>query len=310
MDINDFANGLLTNQEVKATALINAVNEAVVFKVDGPFSFNTSGLSIYFPYRDKENYDSNVELYGKTGFSPIYQEFLKKFKTTMETQEAQGPISYEVYEPTEDNPFFELVLDQNGLEKVYYVYIDLYTNAMIPTELEHDLQYLGYDFLVNYNEETQSYFEDFTFNWTFLGSEPLMMFVTHDYGDVVEYESPVIYNDEYMNLIYAWVTEFSETGEDLSRYEVYGLRRMIDPETGMPDKNLYQIEVGSVISPVYNMYDIETDRFDEIQGYPIIVTPTTNLEFKELPTTDYMMQFRLTDFAFNHLLTDFYFFTK
>jgi len=309
VDLNAFANGLLTNQPVKAQALINAVNQAVIFKVDGPFSFQTSGLSIYFPYRDKANYLTNIQTYEKTGFSPTYVSFLKNFKATISKHNVNSDIAYTVYEPTEERPFFELVLEQEGLDKVYYVYIDLYTSPMIPTEATYTAQYLGYDFLVDFDESTNSYFENFTYAWTFLDTEPLLMFVTHDYGDVVEYESPVLYNGEYMNLIYAWITKTSLTGEDLSHYEVYGLRRQVNPETGMPDKNLYQLEAGATIQPVYHMIT-EEGVTDQVAGNPILLTEASSLEFKELDQTDYLLQFRMTDFAFDHYLTDLYGFTK
>lgn len=309
VDIGDFANGLSENQELKSAALTEAVTNAVIYKVDGPYAFNTSGLSVYFPYRDKEYYAENIATYSKTGFSPTYQEFLKSFKATMDKHEANGPISYVLNDPTEEYPYYELVIEQNDLEKVYYVYIDLYTEPMFDVGDRFDIQYLGYDFLVYFDEESQSYFDDFTFGWTFIGDEPLMMFVTQEIGNIVEYESPVLYNGEYMNLIYSWVTEYSDSGEDLSHYEVHGLRRMINPETGMPDKNLYQLEVGSIINPIYSFYDFETDLEIEAEGNPVTVTPDTDVEFKELGGTNYALQFRVTDFAFNHHLTDLVFFS-
>lgn len=310
IDLSDFASALALNQEENASALMAALDGALVHKVDGPYSLNTGGLSIYFPYRDQENYDLNMEMYEDTLFSPIYINFLKTFKSTVEAYEQGDGIDYIVNEPTADTPYFELVLTQEGFEKVYYVYIDIYTAPMIETEASYDTQYLGYDFLVSMNEDTFSYFDDFNFQWTYLDSEPLMMYVTHDYGDVVLYESPVLYNGQEMNLIFSWITEISETGEDLSHYEIYGLRQTVDPQTGMPDKNLYQLEAGSVIQPIYIMNNYTTDTSDYVAGNEIVIHENTDLYFDDLPSEDYMFNFRLTDFAFNHWFTDSYFFVK
>lgn len=308
IDLSDFANALMLNQEANASALISAINNAVVHKVNGPYAFNTGGLSIYFPYRDQENYDVNMEMYEKTRFSPLYIHFLKGFKTMVEDYELADTIDYVVYEPTEDNPYFELVLTKDDFEKVYYVYIDIYTTPMFETELEYDTQYLGYDFLVTVDEENTSYFDDFNFDWTYLDTEPLMTFITHDYDDVVLYESPVLYNGEHMNLIFSWITEYSDGGEDTSHYEIYGLRHMINPETGMPDKNLYQLEPGAIIQPIYVMDNYYTGTSDYVAGNEIVVTENTDLYFEELPAEEYMFNFRLTDYAFNHWFTDSYFF--
>ncbi len=308
IDLDDFASALMLNQEENASALISAVNQAVVHKIDGPYSFNTGGLSIYFPYRDRENYAANIDMYKKTLFSPVYINFLGGFKSTVEAYEKEEAIEYTVYEPTDENPYYELSLTQDGFEKVYYVYIDIYTAPMLSTEKPYDTQYLGYDFLVTPDEENFSYFDDFNFQWTYLDTEPLMMFVTHDYDDVVLYESPVLYNGEPMNLIFSWITEFSLAGEDLSRYEIYGLRRTVDPETGMPDKNLYQLEPGAVIQPIYVMDNYYTGDSDYVAGNEIVISEYTDLYFEDLPAEDYMFNFRLTDFAFNHWFTDSYFF--
>jgi hypothetical protein len=308
IDLSDFANALILNQEANASALISAINNAVVHKVDGPYAFNTGGLSVYFPYRDQENYDVNMEMYEKTHFSPLYIHFLKGFKSMVEDYELADTIDYVVYEPTDDNPYFELVLTKDDFEKVYYVYIDIYTTPMFETESVYDTQYLGYDFLVTVDEENTSYFDDFNFDWTYLDTEPLMTFITHDYDDVVLYESPVLYNGEQMNLIFSWITEYSASGEDTSHYEIYGLRHMINPETGMPDKNLYQLEPGAIIQPIYLMDNYYAETSDYVAGNEVVVTENTDLYFEELPAEEYMFNFRLTDYAFNHWFTDSYFF--
>lgn len=81
----------------------------------------------------------------------------------------------------------------------------------------------------------------------FLDNEPLSTYVTKEYDTHVEYEAPMLYKGEQMNLIFAWVNEYAVEGDTSSEvigahYEVYGFRRGIDSETGMPDKNMYQAD--------------------------------------------------------------------
>lgn len=310
IDINSFAYGLSAYQDENATALIQAVENAVITKADGKFTFDTSGLSIYFPYRDRAYYAENMATYARTGFSPVYQDFLKRFKETLDYHEAMGPIEYEIYEPNENSDYFELILSQDDFEKIYYVYIDIYTTPLFEGEAGYDIQYLGYDFLVTCDEENHAYFEDFRYLWTYLDSEPLMTFITQDYDDLAIYESPVVYNGEEMNLLFAWVVEETPEGIDTSHYEIYGLRRMINPQTGMPDKNLYQLEAGAVIQPIYLMQNSQTGESIYQAGNEILVTDSTELFFNELPSDEFLLNFRMTDFAFNHLLTDFTYFTR
>lgn len=323
IDLKDFAVYLAENQEETTTALITAIEAAVIYRIEGTYTFDTSGLSIYFPYRDRLYYDENMEKYNKISFSPAYKAFLKNFRETLLKLVGDGNIEGTLIEPNDTSAYYQLVFTPEDMNKVYYIYIDLYTAPENPEEVGYAYRYLGNDFLVSYDEATNSYFEDFSYQWTFFETEPLMTFVIGDYVDLVEYESPVLYNDEEMNLLFAWVfdyeTEHVETTENGittstevnvgestgGHYEIYGLRRGIDAVTGMPDKNIYQLEVGSQLTP---LYDVESSQgvVTRVAGMPMIISADSELLFEELEDTIYDLAFRYIDFSYQAHQTEYF----
>ena len=270
---------------------------------------DTCGLAIYFPYRDKNYYAENMALYNKNSFSPVYKTFLADFNKRMTELVGDGLIEYTMYGPTEGNPYYQLVLDEQEMNKVYFVYIDVYEEVEYPNDGNLVYKFLGTDFLVRYDEATNSFYEDFNFDWTFLDNEPLLTYVTKEYETHIEYESPMLYKGEQMNLIFAWVNEYAVAGDTTSEvtgghYEVYGFRRGIDPETGMPDKNMYQADPGDVLTPLYE--GITADGRDVwVEGNPITITEESEVVFKELAGNKFQIAFRFVDFAYNSHQTDF-----
>jgi len=310
IDMKSFANHLMANQETNAQLLIEAIDKAVIYKVEGTFQSDTSGLSIYFPYRDQDFYEENMKLYNKTSFSPTYKAFLKNFREKMIKLVGDGSIKHELVEPSDDNEYFQLVIDENDMKKINYVYIDLYALPEQDDQTDVMYKFLGTDFLVTYDETTNSFYEDFGFYWTFLDSEPLMTYVVAEYEDLVEYESPVLYNGEAMNLKFAWVNDVATEGENIGEivgghYEIYGLRRGIDPTTGMPDKNMYQIAPGDQLTPLYEGLT-EDGREVVMEGKPMVMTANSQLSFEALKESTFQLAFRFVDFSYNVHQTDFF----
>lgn len=322
IDLNNFAAYLSTNQFELAKSLSDAIEKAVLYRIEGDYTFDTSGLAIYFPYRDQVNYERNMELYKNTNFSTIYKDFLNDFKKIQTRHEEEGFIEYELLLPNELTDFYQLVLGESSMNKVFYTYIDLYEESNDPED-GYLYKYYGSDFLVRYDAETDSYFDDFNYNWTYYDSEPLMSTVISENDEFVLYESPVLYNDELVNLLFVWKFDFEtefvevvENGQTVQKevnvgdsigghYETIGLRRGIDPETGIPDKNLYQLYTQDILTPVYKVI-LEDGSEDLIAGNPIELNEESGLYFGELDGMSYQLTFRLVDFAYNTYFTDFF----
>lgn len=167
IDLKSFSTYLSENQSQESKTLSHAIDQAVLYKVEGTYTKDTSGLALYFPYRDKDYYNENMALYNKNSFSPVYKTFLSDFNKRMTELVGDGQIAYTIYEPTEDNPYYQLVLEENEMNKVYYVYIDVYEEVEYPNDGDILYRFLGTDFLVRYDEESNTFFEDFSFGWTF-----------------------------------------------------------------------------------------------------------------------------------------------
>ncbi|MBN2898338.1 MAG: hypothetical protein JXO44_06170 [Clostridia bacterium] len=327
IDLKDFSEYLSSYQAEKAAKLAQTIDEAVVYRIDGDFVYSSCGLSIYFPYRDKDYYEENMLLYSKNNFSEVYMTFLKTFRNRLEKLVGDGTIDYTFIEATDESPYYELVFSEDEMNKVYYIYIDLYEESTNPEEDGYLYRFLGTDSLVTYDEESGGYLDNFQFLWTIFGGEPLMTYVVSDYDTFIEYESPVLYNGELMNLLFAWVSDYEtevqqveengvmveqtvNVGEPIGgHYEIYGLRRGIDEETGMPDKNLYQLEAGSILTPVYEAITVD-GRDVIIEGTSVTVTDEVQLIFDELKGSSFQLAFRFIDFSYEAHTTDFYPFQK
>jgi len=75
-DLADFANKVNNSQ---TDALIDALEEAVVYNRTTDLVENSNGLSIYIPYKDLSYYQKMTEIYPKIGVSEDYVSTLTKF---------------------------------------------------------------------------------------------------------------------------------------------------------------------------------------------------------------------------------------
>ena len=99
-----------------------------------------------------------------------------------------------------------------------------------------------------------------------------------------------------MNLLFN-VTTTDDGTENV--FDLYGLRRSIDPKTGKPDKEIYQPIAGDTIIPLYKSFNDKRERFEWIEGNTINITQTTTLKTKDLNADEYSIGFKFTDFSFN-----------
>lgn len=166
------------------------------------------------------------------------------------------------------------IYSKNSFSSVYKSFLKDFRGKLLKELGDGTIEY---DFLVTYDEETNSF-------WV---------------SD---------YNTEEVTKTVNGVTttEVVNVGNPIGgHYEIYGLRRGIDENTGMPDKNLYQLEAGSVLTPVY--WATKSDGTEEmIEGTPVTVTKESDLYFDELSETTFYLDFRFIDFSYRTYQTDYF----
>jgi len=299
IDLGDFIGHLSEGHSERTTALLSAIDNAVVYKIDDASSKKTSGLSIYFPLRDKSRYNTKMELYKKIDFSKDYLTFLSQFNRKLSELSGDGTIPYKLKPPNSKTDFYHIDFTEEDSEKISEVYLSVYTLDSDDGDANHSYVKLGYDQLTFYDEKHHFYNELFDKQWLFFDTEPLYVLQKVGNNDR-EYVSPVLYNGERMNLLYGYVADkTTDTSVDYSNtIQIYGLRRRIDPTTGKPDKELYQLRASDTITPLYKAYNDRRKKFEWIEGTQITITETSKISKNDLVAEQYYLAFKFYDFSY------------
>lgn len=303
IDLVDFSKNLSKVFDISTENLIHSVEEAVIYHLDTSRSQNTSGLSIYFPLKDKEGILRNMSHYEKTGFSPTYIDFLTKFHHQMVALTGEDEIEFDINTPNDDTDFYHIKFNEEDLDKIATVYLSVYTVSEDDDLPDHSLKGLGYNADISYDEGDGFYNEHFDKDWIFLDDQPLRLRIMSDTESVIEYESTVIYKNKPMYLLYT----FDKTTQ---AYTLHGLRAGRDPETGKVDKEIYQLKAGDTLTPVYKAYHDKRRRFEWVKGTPVKITTTTGISRKDLEADYYVLSFKFYDYSYKHYQTEFFKFQR
>jgi hypothetical protein len=123
-DLASIARNASANYPESADALIRAVQSAVVYNMHSKGRPNAAGLSIYFPHKDLNDYESNLEVYGQIGFSDSYFEFLQMYVSRLTGEKVEfsimesnaGEFNWEY--GTDDPEVYEIRIDPDDLERI------------------------------------------------------------------------------------------------------------------------------------------------------------------------------------------------
>jgi|GEM_PF-6621622 len=233
-----------------AGGLIEAVRSAVVHNMNSKGRPNASGLSIYFPYKDKKNFNSNLKAYGRIGFSDVYYDFLRMYVERLQSM----PKNIEIVKGREeginfvygaDDPeVYEIWIDPDDLDRIAQIYgvVGIY-----PDGPDGPLLMLGYDHYVNMDWETGQLQDDFTGEWLTWDGNFISLYVVNQDDDYIQYAMPAVLNGEDVDILIYFDRETEE-------FEVIGAWSGIGDVTGMPDKNIIPVKPGDVIIPLYEYY--------------------------------------------------------
>ncbi|MCK8058343.1 MULTISPECIES: clostripain-related cysteine peptidase [unclassified Fusibacter] len=303
VDLSLFASNLSTYSPEYALELSSAVDEAVVYQVSGPINDAATGLSVYFPYLDQDNFTASLAVQAQldlpTSFISLASEFAGKLTGSAPLVERMDEIV--VYEPTEYSAYYELVVSEDLLYDIDKVYIGVYEYLNGDTPRYRNL---GYDALTIFNEETSSYFEQFAGNWTLFDDHPIMMKISYSDYDHIEYEIPLLLNDERVVLEAVWY--YDDAFASGGYYDIIGARRPNDQVTNMPDRNIILLKAGDKVQPIYTSYLTETGLYQEELGQAFVYSDQSKLTYDVLQSTDYLFNFMIIDYSGQVLETDFY----
>ena len=249
IDMGDFANRtekLLpkTSKNVRA-----ALDEAVVYRVNGFYRENASGLSCYYPLDGSEESESKYaevkaaskpfeNLYRSltTGepLKPGTQSFVFDLKSLEDLKvdvDEDGAIFCDLDEQQMD------LVDSVRCNLMYY---DLQDNILLV---------LGSDTNVDADWDTGHFKDNFDGTWPMLDGHPIYIEVTEAGDDYTMYAVPIKLNGREMNMIVAY--DYKKEA-----YKILGAREGLN-ESGMADRNLVKLKTGDEVTTIHYVMQLE-----------------------------------------------------
>ncbi|MBP3952643.1 clostripain-related cysteine peptidase [Bacillus suaedae] len=294
-DLGHFARNM-TKDYPEADLLLTAIKEAVVYKVNGETRQYGEGLSIYFPFKDKQNFSQNLSTYFEFEFSEDYGTFIREYTSGLSNE--TDTINIEDLS-TGDDDVFTVQISENDYESIEHIYSTL---GYYLDENETEILHLGMDNNVIYDPDTGIVEDNFTGWWPGLNGQLVSLNVKEETDAYNRYSIPVVLNGKDVSIITSWFWDDSQ--EAGGYYEIHGAWRGLLPDTNMPDKNLITIKPGDEIIPLFEYTNEETDEAGVMEGEPFIVENELILEDVEVPAGAYVYQFYITDYAQNELYTE------
>lgn len=300
-DIYDIANNLKSIYPTESNELMKSIKSCITYKVTSETKPNANGLSIYFPYKDKDNFKDNLKEYQNTGYSKSYQQFLATYvdKILADTT----PIQLAQADPNagggDSQSLFEIQVAQEDIGKIN----ELYSVLAMPCDEEgNTVMFLGMDKDVQLDPTTGIVKDNFTGYGTTLGGQLVSMYIETVGEDYATYTIPAKLNGESVDIKVLYSEEYPDG-------VVLGAWRGIDEKTGMPDKDIIDIFQGDTIIPQYYFYGSIDDEGGYVDGYvdggTFVVEEELKLEVIELPDDKYLYGFYMTDTAQNDSYSEF-----
>lgn len=294
--------------------LISAINDAVIYKVQGKYRPEATGLSGYFAYDyNGERFSKYIDvgaslphkylfLYSLGGeVTPGMQEYLDDLDTKVE--EALPPMM--IYDTDWQGMQFKMAENSDVYGDVYVdlgpdaknIIADYWPVFVYLDEATGDTLYLGDN--KNYTTcdwENGIFTESFWGFWGSLDGVPVYMISMWNNEDYYLYAVPIYLNGNecHLQVVYS-VTE--------DRYDILGVCDGID-DSGMARKGYRKIVAGDEIGIIWLGNNYETGEEEKVVRHTFIADD--NLTFKDifLPDGIYGMTFSLWDTYGNNCRTN------
>lgn len=287
-----------------ADEVLQCLDDCVVYKVNGAYRQEASGLSCYYSY----NYDYD-DYMGYTGINSSEAfEYLYGYLLNGDLPD-DGGVLVEDYDSIEiqdipsasssDLNDYPLTITDEG-----YAQLDIGADtASLLTEINFELYYIDEenDFMMLLGRDNDIYadwengvFEDnFRNVWGSIDGCFVYMDYCYSNDDYNIYSVPVLLNGEEVNLsvVYNYET---------AKYSILGARKELS-DNGMADKNLIKLMPGDEITTIHYSASISgDDDFEPVYVDTFNVTETTEFTELDMGDGDFVMMFEMVDVQNNY----------
>jgi hypothetical protein len=298
-----------------AEALIESVEDCVVYQVTGEYRAGSYGLASYFPYTyAEEQYDDYVGGAASLGTSDLYELLfrgsLSEEAAAFFTQEimeigSEAEVESE-YEFADSSDYGFENHPVSVMEDEDWTYAVLETGAEAGELLQsvaftlmafHDdgmMTFLGEDSNVDADWENGVFTDLFTGTWGAIDGHTVSIVVSSITDGYVLYDVPILLNGEFCILTVAYLP-------DDGTYEI--LTATPETEGSLPSKTEYTLEPGDEVTTLFVMASEAVEDAEYYEGETFTITEDTTFEEETLPDGPYAMVFTMTDYAGQQFLS-------
>ena len=298
VDLGHLAENSMDLLPRQAQAVLDGLEECVVYKVNGDYHENASGLSCYYSYDGDEE---ELEAYKEEGCSDSFKylyDFELGGELPQEGMDYIGSMGYDelpevpqLEEDWEEYPLYVdedgcavMELDQDTVNFLRSVYFELFY-----VDEESDIALLlGQDNNLEADWDNGIFRDNFWDTWGAIDDCLVYMEVSYETEDYTVYSVPVLLNGEeyHLRVVYDY-----EDGE----YYITGARQGLD-DNGMADRNPVQLKPGDEITTIHYAATMSgDDDFEPVEMETFTVTEDTAFEEVEMGDGVFLMFFELED---------------
>ncbi len=300
-------------------ALLDVLEESVLYRVAGPYRDRSGGLSCYYSYDSSYRDFAAFEALEKN--SPFYwfyeysitgdlsqegQEILQSWVAVAPEAadwvprivipgEVEIPVASDLNNypvSISDTGYAVLELGAAYAGKL----VDVYCSLAYYYEAEDLIVFLGMDNDLIRDWEKGSFTDNFRGVWGSIDGVPVYMDIIDVDEDYHLCAVPVLLNGEEYSLRVSY--SFETQG-----FEILGARKGLD-QNGMSDKQLRQLVPGDMVEPVYYMLQSESYIFEEVVFDQIIVTEETGFAEADLGDGTFYYMFEMVDVQNNSYFSE------
>ena len=296
-----------------ANKLLAALDNCVIYKVNGPYRQNSSGLSCYYSFNGNQEH---LQAYTKIDaaappFKYLYTYLLtgqmppeaKKYLTAASSKEQ--PLAFNV-NALEDT---KVEVDREGSALVRLTPAMMETLSSVHCQffyysLKEDIMlYLGSDANINADWDKGIFKDNFQGKWPMLDGHPVYVEIIQEEDDYNLYSVPILLNGQecHLQIVY----NFSE-----DKYHILGARRGLD-SNGVADRNLIKLKKGDLITTLHYMMTLSGDEedFKQVEVDTFTLTGQPKFEDEAVGDGKYGYYFEFVDPQNNSALSQMVTFT-
>ena len=258
--------------------VLDALEDCVVYQVQGKYRSEATGLSFYYPYNgDINEFNGYIDLGSSTAFKYLYSYELTgelddsgmEYIANLEFEDILEEVPEELPEVesllTVDWDEMPVEMTEDGIS-----YINLGEKAdsiltgigfcLYIADYENDLiLMLGFDNDMEADWENGIFYDNFRGVWGSIDGNLVYMEISFEGEDYNLYSIPVLLNGEeyHLQVVYDFTTE---------EWEILGARQGIE-DNGMSDKEMRLLEEGDEITTIWYLMTISGDDENYVQSF-------------------------------------------